>query len=228
MGKTRQSREERLEKKRIAEQKRKSKLKNNPEQHEKLKKEDRDRYHKNKVEKKILPIAQLPSQKRKILRERNRINSMRYRKRKKNTARIIENEELIDIENDNTSTEVQNPLTESSSPIRIQLRSKPPIENPKIPSVHISRLQQRVTRRQTEKTSTFSMRDLSMKETSQQSVSQPDEITINYSPEQPLVSSSLKRTTSSVLSSPFSYVMIVMSSVSFRNDGKKPAPKIYP
>lgn len=65
MGKTRQSREERLEKKRIAERKRKSELKNNPEEHEKLKKADRDRYRKNKEEKKILPINQLPPKKRK-------------------------------------------------------------------------------------------------------------------------------------------------------------------
>lgn len=207
MGKVRQSREERLQKKRIAERKRKARLKNNPEEHEKLKEEDRNRYHKKKAEKKILSIPQLPSQKRKIVRERNRINSMRYRERKKNTARITDNEELIDIVNDNIDTVVQDPLAETSTSIQIQLRSsssksKLSIDNPKNTSNHVSRSLQRVgvTRRQTERTnSSLNLSDLSIIKKSTQSDLLHDEISVNDSPQQTLVSSSPKLTTLSAI-----------------------------
>lgn len=135
-----------------------------------------------------------------MIRERNRINSLRYRQRKKNTAPITEHEEilLIDVVSERTDAEDQDPLAESSTSIKNRLRSsssraKPPIDNPKSPPVHVSGSKQRVTRRHNERISKispyFNLRVLSIREKSRQQDLQPDDITINASLQQPHVSS---------------------------------------
>ncbi|XP_063635351.1 sex determination protein fruitless isoform X9 [Cydia splendana] len=80
--KRKMSREEKLEKKRIAERNRRSKIARDPALHEKMKEYDRQRYLKKKAEGKIKPIHELPPRLRKIRRDRNRISYRKYKTEK--------------------------------------------------------------------------------------------------------------------------------------------------
>ncbi|KAF9408110.1 hypothetical protein HW555_012084, partial [Spodoptera exigua] len=61
-----------LERKRMAERKRKEKIRNDPVKLEELRRKERERYHKKKAEGKILPLSEMPPRARRVQQKRNR------------------------------------------------------------------------------------------------------------------------------------------------------------
>ncbi|CAB3234211.1 unnamed protein product [Arctia plantaginis] len=90
MGRTKkkQTREEKLEKKRLAERRRLQKIKNDPALYEEFKIKDRARYYKKKEQKKVVPISEMTPRRQRTQRKRNRDNFKAYYSRQKNKKRL--------------------------------------------------------------------------------------------------------------------------------------------
>lgn len=108
----------RREKKRLAEKKRREIIKSNPELHNEVKDKARERYYKRKSEGKIIPIHEMEGQKKRTIREQNRLKSRLYRKRKKEREERALQEDLINYDVSATTQEAD-PLLLSSPPTRL-------------------------------------------------------------------------------------------------------------
>lgn len=88
-----------LNKKRIAEQKRREKIRSDPVKAEELRRKDRERYHRKKAEGKIIALSEMPARARRLNQKRNKINFGNYctrQKRKEELNKVHENENIVD------------------------------------------------------------------------------------------------------------------------------------
>ncbi|KAL0829678.1 hypothetical protein ABMA28_003184 [Loxostege sticticalis] len=118
------SREELLEKKRLAEKARRDKIKLNPESHAEYKEKEKQRYQKRKEDIKLLQIQDLTPRQKRIQRRRWNINSKNFRDRKRlkvQLEKILANSTPPETDSDETDagdiTEESNRLRESSPSI---------------------------------------------------------------------------------------------------------------
>ncbi|KAI8422252.1 hypothetical protein MSG28_006140 [Choristoneura fumiferana] len=99
MGKPKKPKDEILKRKRLAEQKRQERIRNDPVLYQQQKDNNRKRYLKRKQEKKLLPISEMTEKDRKKTRKRNRENFRAYYRRKKEKRLdIIEDEVIVDVD----------------------------------------------------------------------------------------------------------------------------------
>ncbi|CAG5001260.1 unnamed protein product [Parnassius apollo] len=89
-----QSRQERLEKKLLAERRRLQKIKNDPELKAQLQEKERQKYFKKKKSGKIIPVGEMSPQQQKFARKKSMESSNRYNKRKK-LRKIQDLEEIV-------------------------------------------------------------------------------------------------------------------------------------
>ncbi|KAF9424564.1 hypothetical protein HW555_000375 [Spodoptera exigua] len=114
-----------LERKRMAERKRKEKIRNDPVKLEELRRKERERYHKKKAEGKILPLSEMPPRARRVQQKRNRVNFKAYYERKKRA--LLENtkqaNQICETINDERISPSILPRSESPIPTTSQIQS---------------------------------------------------------------------------------------------------------
>lgn len=122
MGKL--SEAEKKEKKRIAERRRKEKIKKDPILYERQKQKDRERYAKRKAEGKVNKMSERPRREQKALRKYYREHSKKSYEKKKRNLRTVLDEKLISLPSDPKVLNDHDPLSTSrtlgaNSPINI-------------------------------------------------------------------------------------------------------------
>lgn len=90
------SKQDRLVKKRLAERRRKARIKSDPELYAVHKEKDRQRYYKRKNEGKIKPVSELDPRQQRIFRERSRMSSNKHNlKKRRKEMRCLEEDLII-------------------------------------------------------------------------------------------------------------------------------------
>lgn len=126
------TREEKFERKKLAEKRRRERLKHN----EEFKAKNRARYYKRKAEGKILSIHDLNRREQKARREKSRISSRKYNLKKKNQAKRFLDEELIQVPRI-YNKENRDPLEETLTPLLLP-RADSPVSSVSDSSVRLS------------------------------------------------------------------------------------------
>lgn len=126
-----QSREEKLEKKRLAERRRRARIVADQNLHRAVKAKDRARYASKKAEGKIIPTCQLSSQQKHRQRERIRLNVKLFRQRAKERQQRVLEEDMVVCETspDKANDPLATPATPSErsvSPPVPPIRDKSP------------------------------------------------------------------------------------------------------
>lgn len=143
--KKKQTKKERLEKKRLAEHRRLERIRSDPERYADFKAKQRESYHKRKAAKKILPVSEMTAKKQKIIRKRNRDNFRAFYHRKKQRKRLevlLEENSPPESEGEPQAAVLENipgpsntrPSTRSNT-LMVEMSNPPMNERPHSPSI---------------------------------------------------------------------------------------------